>query len=99
PPARQGDAHGHGNPPVIRMRRPIITEPGRLCDTIDYALRTAVVRCRLLNSVCFLRFFGDKVAFRAAVAAQSAASRFTTTLCHTGLPIHEDVEIVGVEHE
>src|SRR5262249_49523567 len=32
PPARQGDAHGHGNPPVIRMRRAIITEPGRLCD-------------------------------------------------------------------
>ena len=53
----------------------------------------------MLNSVCFLEFFDDKVAFRVAVAAQSAASHFTNTLCDAGLPIHEDVEIVGVEHE
>src|SRR5262249_31767723 len=53
-PTRDGDAHGHGNPPIARRRRgrrPIITERGRLCDTVDFASRTAVARGRLLNSV------------------------------------------------
>jgi len=53
----------------------------------------------LLNSVCFLEFFEDEVAFRGDVAAQSAAGHFTDTLCDAGLPIHEDMEIVGIEHE
>jgi hypothetical protein len=53
----------------------------------------------LLNGVCFLEFFEDEVAFRSDVAAQSAAGHFTDTLCDTGLPIHEDVEIVGIEHD
>src|SRR6516164_10835689 len=35
PPARQGDAYGHGSPPAARARRrwrPILTERGRPCD-------------------------------------------------------------------
>jgi hypothetical protein len=59
-----------------------------------------VAGCRWLNRVCILEFFGDKIAFWADhVAAQAAASHFVDALGDARLPIHEHVEIVGIEHE
>ena len=46
------------------------------------------------------RVLRRKIAFRADhVVAQAAASRFVDALGDARLPIHEHVEIVGIEHE
>ena len=59
-----------------------------------------MTRRRSLNGVRVLEFFDNKVAFRGnAVATQSGASHFTDALCDARLPIHQDVEIVGIKHQ
>ena len=58
-----------------------------------------MARSRLLNGVRFLEFFRDNVAFRSDVAAQSAASHFADALGDARFAIHQDVQIVGIEHE
>ena len=59
-----------------------------------------MARRRSLNGVRGIEFFDNKVAFRGdAVATQSGPSHLTDALCDARLPIHEDVEIVGIKHQ
>src|SRR6516165_3517401 len=55
---------------------------------------------RALDRLRFLKLFDYKIAFvRDRVFAEPGASHFTDTLRDTRFPLHEHMQIVGIEHE
>src|SRR5215471_4979202 len=55
---------------------------------------------RRMERLHLLELFGDKVALRReCLAAESRAHHFVDTLCDSRLPIHQNAQVVSVEHE
>ena len=86
-------------PPAWRAQRSRRDCPqrdmGRAAPQSTYrGIRRALKRLRLL------KLFGDKIALRRErLAAESGAHHFVDTLGDSGVPIHQNAQVVSVEHE